>query len=187
MYLFQTLFWECVMAYLTQYSSSIPVIKFHIDQTLMTIGQHIDMDICVPEEGIAENHAAVEAIKQLESYRYIIKSQEDESLFELNGETVSHAELQDGDWLLIGGVEFQFTDDGSCDIKENLNTNPDMPVTTKIKSDPANLATLTLEKPAEKHELSALELVKELKEEVESITSENPVEDGHFSRRLRFF
>ena len=51
------------MAYLTQYSSSVPLIKYNIDQSLMSIGQDIDMDICVPEDGIEENHAMIEAIK----------------------------------------------------------------------------------------------------------------------------
>lgn len=106
------------MAYLTQYSSSVPVIKYHIDQSVMTIGQNIEMDICVPEDGIAENHAAVEAIKHGKSYRFIIKSTENEPHLKLNGETVSHAELQNDDWLVIGDVEFQFTDDGLNSIVE---------------------------------------------------------------------
>ena len=111
------------MAHLTQYSSSVPVIKFHIDQSVMTIGQDLDMDICVPEDGVADNHATLEAIKQDESYHFVVKANEDESLLDLNGETVSHAELKDGDWIIIGGVEFQFTDDGKNDIKEvNVST-----------------------------------------------------------------
>jgi len=106
------------VAYLTQYSSSVPVIKFNIDQFLMTIGQNFDMDICVAEDGIAESHATVEAIKDAQSYRFIIKSHADETLLELNGAAVSHAELKDSDWIVIGGVEFQFTDDGVNEIKE---------------------------------------------------------------------
>ncbi len=106
------------MAYLTQYSSSVPVIKFNIDQSLMTIGQNFDMDICVPEDGISESHATVEAIKEEQSYRFIIKSNADEPLLELNGAAVSNAELKDNDWITIGGVEFQFTDDGVNEIKE---------------------------------------------------------------------
>ncbi len=143
-----------LVAYLTQFSNSVPVIKYHIDQVLMTIGQDIDMDICVPEEGIAENHALVEAIKQTDSYRFIIKSREDETLLELNGETVSHAELQDGDWLIIGGVEFQFTDDG---------------VNTIVEADLEDTTIINLEK-AETNENTgseALQLVKELKQELE--------------------
>ena len=67
------------MAYLTQYSSSVPVIKFNIDQFVMTIGQSLDMDICVPEDGVAESHATVEAIKEAQSYRFTIKSNADET------------------------------------------------------------------------------------------------------------
>jgi pSer/pThr/pTyr-binding forkhead associated (FHA) protein len=107
------------VAYLTQYSNSVPVIKFNIDQSLMTIGQDIDMDICVPEDGVADKHAAVEAIKQAESYCFSIKSK---SLIKLNDVAVSDAELHDGDWLIIGGVEFQFTDDGVNEIKEKTVT-----------------------------------------------------------------
>lgn len=106
------------MAYLTQYSSSVPVIKFNIDQSFMTIGQNFDMDICIPEDGIAESHATVEAIKESQSYHFIIKSNADETLLELNGTAVSHAELKNNDWIIIGGVEFQFTDDGVNEIKE---------------------------------------------------------------------
>ncbi len=107
------------MAHLTQYSNNVPIIQFNIDQLLMTIGQDFEMDICIPEDGIAANHATIEALKKTESYSFIIKSREDELLIELNGETVSQAELQDGDWLIIGGVEFQFTDDGVTEIKEH--------------------------------------------------------------------
>lgn len=106
------------MAHLTQYSNNVPIIQFNIDQLLMTIGQDFEMDICIPEDGIAANHATIEALKKTESYSFIIKSREDELLIELNGETVSQAELHDGDWLMIGGVEFQFTDDGVNEIKE---------------------------------------------------------------------
>lgn len=107
------------MAYLTQYSNSVPVIKFHIDQTIMTIGQDFEMDICIPEDGVAENHATIEAIKQTESYRFVVKSHENETSLDINGETTMKADLQDGDWLIIGGVEFQFTDDGVNEIKES--------------------------------------------------------------------
>lgn len=180
------------MAYLTQYSSSVPVIKFHIDQTLMTIGQHIDMDICVPEDGIADSHAAVEAIKELESYRYIIKSNEDEPLLELNGKNVAHAELQDGDWLIIGGVEFQFTDDGVNEIKETLSSTPELKASKPTHEDivtpkPTTSEPVKVEASSSPKQASALELIKELKEEVESITTKDLVEDNQFSRRLRLF
>ena len=179
------------MAYLTQYSSSVPVIKFHIDQALMTIGQHFDMDICIPEDGIADSHAAVEAIKQLESYRYIIKSNENEAPLELNGATVAHAELQDGDWLIIGGVEFQFTDDGIDQIKDAVNSTATQ--VTKSKPAASVKAELSIEKTPTDSTVSkaaspsALDVIKELKEEVESITTEELVDDSQFSRRLRFF
>ena len=158
------------MAYLTQYSGSVPVIKFNIDQPLMTLGQHFDMDICVPEDGIADNHASVEAIKQSESYRFVIKSREDEKLVELNGESVAYAELHDGDWIVIGGVEFQFTDNGINEIHETH---------TEI----ASSKVITQEKP----ESEALKLIKQIKEEVDSVTSEELLEDSRFSRRLNFF
>lgn len=166
------------MAYLTQYSSSVPVIKFNIDQTLMCIGQNIDMDICVPEDGLAENHAAVEAIKHSESYRFLIKSHEDDQLVELNGELVSQAELQDGDWVVIGGVEFQFTDDGVNEIKE-----------TVVSLVTENTTAISAEKVVvqDKQESEAMKMIKQIKEEVESITTEELDEDSHFSRRLNFF
>ena len=169
-------FKDCVVAYLTQYSNSVPVIKFYIDQSLMTIGQDIDMDICVSEDGIADNHASVEAVKQGESYRFTVKSREDESLLDINGNAVSHAELQDGDWLTIGGVEFQFTNDGVNEIKQlEIST----PVTEIDIAKPQQINK-------EAKESDALTLIKEIKKEVESITT-GEVEDSHFSRRLNFF
>lgn len=146
------------VAYLTQYSNSVPVIKYHIDQMIMTIGQDIEMDICVPEDGVANNHAAVEVIKQAESYRFIIKSREDESLLQLNGEMVSHAELQDGDWLMIGEVEFQFTDDGVNLIGEETLASADIINLEKTKSQQST---------KESQESEALQLIKELKEELQ--------------------
>ena len=119
------------MAHLTQYSNSVPVIKFNLDQSFMTIGQDFEMDICIPEDGVAANHATVEAFKKTESYSFMIKSREDELLIELNGKAVSQAELQDGDWLIIGGVEFQFTDDGVNEIKEQTVSN--LATVTEIK------------------------------------------------------
>ncbi len=149
------------MAYLTQYSSSVPVIKYHIDQVLMTIGQDIEMDICVVEDGVANNHAAVEAIKQAESYRFLIKCCEDMPLLQLNGETVSHAELQDGDWIIIGEVEFQFTDDGVNLIGEETAANVDIVSLKKSKSS---------QNVKDKPESEALQLIKELKGELEKET-----------------
>lgn len=152
------------MAYLTQYSNSVPVIKYYIDQTLMTIGQDIDMDICVAEEGIAENHAAVEAIKSAESYRFTVKSKAKKPLLEINGKTVSHAELQDGDWIIIGSVEFQFTDDGvnsisGVDSADNFSNN----------------------------DSEALKLIKELKEELQDgkkpLTTKEFITNSRMSRR----
>lgn len=137
------------MAYLTQFSSNIPVIKFHIDQQLMTIGQDIDMDICVPEEGIADKHAIVEAIEEAGSYRFMVKSQEEASVFDLNGVTTVSAKLENGDWLVIGGVEFQFTDDGIDAIKKDMK-----PVLTKTTS-------------AKQTQSPALKLIKDLKQELQ--------------------
>ncbi len=171
------------MAFLTQYSNSVPVIKYHIEQTLMTIGQDINMDICVPEDGIAENHAAVEAIKYAESYRFIIKSSESEASLELNGEVVSHAELQDGDWLMIGGVEFQFTDDGVNLIVEEKTTISAPVVEAKLK-------TTSLQK-TEKNESEALKLIKGLKEEllddVKPLTTKEFISNSRNSRRRLAF
>ena len=126
------------MAHLTQYSNSVPLIQFNIDQLFMTIGQDFEMDICIPEDGVAANHASIEALKKSESYSYIIKSREDELLIGLNGKTVSQAELQDGDWLIIGGVEFQFTDDGVNEIKEQAVAS--FATVTEIKPKPSQVA-----------------------------------------------
>ena len=169
------------VAYLTQFSSSVPVIKYHIDQTYMSIGQDIDMDICVPEDGVANNHAAVEAIKSAETYRFTVKSREDESLIQLNGDTVTHAELQDGDWLNIGGVEFQFTDDGVNAIKQQvLEKSTPTPAQTPVSQpEPEQLFGNELN-----HDSDALKLIKELKEEVESISTKDFIESSRFSRRL---
>ncbi|MDH5369979.1 MAG: FHA domain-containing protein [Gammaproteobacteria bacterium] len=149
------------MAYLTQFSSSVPVIKFHIDQSVMTIGQDFDMDICVPEDGIADNHATIEVVKQAVDYRFIIKSNEDEALLELNGESVAHANLKDGDWLIIGGVEFQFTDDGINEFKDNIV--------------PISMGTQNSVTP-----------IKE-REDLKPMSTKEYIEESRFSRRLNRF
>jgi len=173
------------MAYLTQYSNSVPVIKYHIDQTLMTIGQDIDMDICVPEEGIAEKHAAVVAIKSAESYRFNIKSNTNESELELNGASVSHAELQDGDWLIIGGVEFQFTDDGVSLINEDTTM-----VITSVAEEKPNLKTEAPHK-VENNDSEALSLIRELKEDLQDaakpLTTKEFIANSRQSRRRLAF
>jgi len=120
------------VAHLTQYSNNVPIIQFNIDQSFMTIGQDFEMDMCIPEDGVAAKHATIKALKAIESYSFFIKSCEDELLIELNGEAVSLAELQDGDWLVIGGVEFQFTDDGVNEIKEQ--TVASFATVTEIKT-----------------------------------------------------
>ncbi len=159
------------MAYLTQYSNSVPVVKFYIEQSLMTIGQKIEMDICVPEEGVADNHATVEAIKQpeSESYRFVIQSQEEDALLDLNGENISYADLHDGDWLNIGGVEFQFTDDGIDAIKEIVES---------------------ISEPLEQKQ-DALALVKELKDELQKelnpMTTKEFIANSRQSRRRLAF
>lgn len=166
------------MAYLTQYSSNIPVIKFHIDQEVMTIGQDFEMDICVPEEGIADNHATVEAVEQSGMYRFIVKSHKDVSLLDLNGETTSTAELKNGDWLVIGGVEFQFTDDGVNAIKKS---NAQIPVGKKVTPKP-----VVVEK--KNNDSAALKLIKELKEELQQpMTTKEFIANSRKSRRRLAF
>lgn len=153
------------MAYLTQFtSSSVPVIKFLIDQNSMTIGQNIEMDICVAEEGIAEKHAVLEAIEQAEKHQFLITSHENEELIELNGLAVSHAELKDGDWLIIGDVEFQFTDDG---INEIVKTPTPKVKVAKIK--PGKTVNTLNEKI------------------VKPLSTKEFIEDSRFSRRLNRF
>jgi hypothetical protein len=152
------------VAHLTQYSNNVPIIQFNIDQLFMTIGQDFEMDICIPEDGVASNHASIEVLKKSESYSFIIKSREDELLIELNGETVSQAELQDGDWLIIGGVEFQFTDDGVNEIEEQAV---------------ANFATVTEIKPklSQVVEVAKVETVNKESKPVEKLKVEVEVED----------
>ena len=142
------------MAYLTQYSNSVPVIKFHIDQSIMTIGQDFEMDICIPEDGVADNHATIEVIQQSETYRFIVKSHEDETSLDINGKTTLKSELHDGDWLIIGGVEFQFTDDGVNTIQEVAST--------PLKAVESANSEETYQ------ESEALKLVKELKQDLEN-------------------
>lgn len=160
------------MAYLTQYSSSVPLIKYHIDQVLMTIGQNIDMDICVPEDGIAENHAMLEAIKSAETYRFIIKSTEKDMSLQLNGEAVLDAEIHNGDWLIIGGIEFQFTDDGDNSSLEETLQAPvqDLQVqgVSELKAKPRLVRNITPE--VENNASEALQLIRELKEDLQDIT-----------------
>ena len=167
------------MAYLTQYSSNIPVIKFLIDQHLMTIGQDFDMDICIPEEGIADNHATVEAVEQSGIYRFIVKSHEDEIPLDLNGETTSSAELKNGDWLIIGGVQFQFTDDGVNAIK---NSNAQISIKEKMAKPPH----VVVEK--KNNDSAALKLIKELKEELQQpMTTKEFIANSRKSRRRLAF
>ena len=163
------------MAYLTQYSSSVPVIKFNIDQSLMTIGQNFDMDICVPEDGIAESHATVEAIKEAQSYRFIIKSNADEPLLELNGAAVSHAELKDSDWIVIGGVEFQFTDDGVNEIKE---------MTKPVATAPTLAVVEPIELPVEKKNV---EPEPAISNEPKPMSTKEYVAKSRYSRRRLAF
>ena len=179
------------MAYLTQYSSSVPVIKYHIEQTLMSIGQSFDMDICVPEDGIADNHAELEAIKNSESYQFVVKSNENEPLLELNGETTAQAELQDGDWLVIGGVEFQFTDDGVNAIVEEdvitITAPVEVTVVDPIDESIVELAAVLEAKEAAGKSSEALDLLKELKDELQDIgkplTTKEFIANSRNSRR----
>lgn len=170
------------MAYLTQYSNNVPVIKYLIDQSLMTIGQDVDMDICVPEEGIAENHAAVEVTKSAEIYHFLVKSKEEKSLLEINGKPVSHAELQDGDWLIIGSTEFQFTDDGVNIISGNTNVVLDSTSKPMLN----NLVDSTTSNESE-----ALKLIKELKEDLQDVkkplTTKEFIANSRMSRRRLAF
>lgn len=170
------------MAYLTQYSDSIPVVKFPIDQEVMTIGQHIEMDICIPEEGMAESHAALQAVSCSESYTFTIKS-EAEQVLVINGEETTQADLKDGDWITVGGIEFQFTDDGQYDFQVVEAQVVEIPVAEPVEV--SQVVEPVSQKQAE--EPAALKIIQEIKEEVESMTPESMVADSHqFSRRLRF-
>ena len=177
------------MAYLTQYSGSVPVIKFNIDQSFMTIGQNIDMDICVPEDGISDNHAVLEAIHDNEKWQFVVKSRPDEPQLIFNGEAVSVAELHDGDWIMIGEVEFQFTDDGIYEI--TLVESPD------LDTHPAVAPILELVSTEQKKLDVSKDLVEEFtanpsvlddgQHEDKLIKTNTLQDDNRFSRRLNFF
>lgn len=175
------------MAYLTQYSNSVPIIKHPIDQAVMTIGQNIDMDICVPEDGIAESHAAVETIKSADTYRFLIKIAGTESLLKLNGVSVSRTEIQDGDWLACGDVEFQFTDDG-------VNLIKDIPSSTVAHAPSVEEKSKLTQKKAASTEAcdsDALKLIKELKEDLQDVskplTTKEFIANSRQSRRRLAF
>jgi pSer/pThr/pTyr-binding forkhead associated (FHA) protein len=163
------------VAYLTQFSSSVPLIKFNIDQVLMTIGQDLAMDICVPEDGVAASHAIIEAINKSGSYSFFVKSSKDDLIVEQNGNTVSQADLKDGDWLNIGGIEFQFTDDGVNEIKEQVVSN--MVTVTELKSDSVQ---------AEK-KIPKSKPVTELEVEEKTMSTKEFVANSRYSRRRMSF
>ena len=50
-----------------------------------------DMDICVPEEGITGKHATVVVVIQADTYRFIIKSCDEETPLDFNGSSISQA------------------------------------------------------------------------------------------------
>jgi len=141
----------------------------------MTIGQDFEMDICIPEEGIAKNHATVEATEHSGMYRFIVTSREDETQIDVNGETKSTAELKNGDWLVIGGVEFQFTDDGIDAVK------------------PSGTQTFITEETAQKPvevekkntDSAALKLIKGLKEELEPMSTKEFIANSRSRCRRR--
>jgi len=151
------------VAFLTQFSNSVPVIKFNIDQSVMTIGQDFEMDICVPEDGIADNHATVEITKQGEKYSFIVKSRNKTNALQINGHSTLEAELKNGDWLIIGSIEFQFTDDGIYKIKDNI-----VPIKSALKP-----------KTDTNEELA--------KEEIKPMSTKAFIEESRFSRRLNRF
>ncbi|MFK5914893.1 MAG: FHA domain-containing protein [Woeseiaceae bacterium] len=165
------------MAYITQFSNSAPVIKIHIDQLVMTIGQDYEMDICIPEDSILDNHACIESIEESGKYSFTIKSEVTQEKLALNGVQIKQAVLSDGDWLTIGDVEFQFTDDGvnaikpmSLDTKSMAVIDNVIPLET-VKPAVKLQAETTIEKITELTPATdALTLIKELKKEVESFT-----------------
>ncbi len=153
------------MAYITQYSNSVPVIRFNIEQVSMCIGRDIEMDICVPEDGVAARHACIQAEKQPGGYRFVLQALQDESV-RVNHTTVTTAELHDGDWLNIGGVEFRFTDDGINHIVDGI----DAPVATEAVTEH------TAVKTTDKDEAEAA-----------IVSSREFIEKARFSRRLNIF
>jgi len=164
------------VAFLTQYSGSVPVIKFNIDQSVMTIGQDLEMDICVPEDGILDHHAVIEAIKNDDSYRFIIKSHKNEQQINVNGEMVSFAELQDGDWLVIGDVEFQFIDDGIYDIK-----SVEIPTLEEVETSKLQVVKKETAEPVIQEHIDDIQV------EAEPMAANSLHEDNRFSRRLNLF
>lgn len=159
------------MAYITQYSNSVPVVKFPLDQYVLSIGQAIEADICVPEEGIADKHAQLEITQQTECFQFQIITL-DNAQISVNGNNVSQATLKDGDWIVIGDIEFQFTDDGVNEIKLIAMDNSDSP------NAPANVIELSQDEPESGND--------KLQDDKVSADKEK-VSNKSFSRRLRSF
>lgn len=158
------------MAYLTQYSSSVPVIKFPIEQAQMSIGQDIDMDICVPEDSLADNHACLKVVQELDTTRFIIMPSDNQNSIELNGQIVEQANLQNGDWLVLGEVEFQFTDDGINEIDKSTASKLDILLKNRAESEISQPALSALNEKAPPQDVK--------------LASATVEDDATFSRRL---
>ncbi len=136
------------------------------------------MDICVPEEGLARCHAGIRAIKGPTGYRYMVESFDDQLQITLNEHPVSMAELADGDWLNIGGVEFQFNDDGVDHIREEA------PVVKKAPGKEENVVSLA--EPEQAVDVFEQQEETELEPAVARLSTRVFIEKNR-SRRLRIF
>lgn len=133
------------MAYIVQYANGVPAVKHEISQLSMSIGEGMENDVCLPEDGVSALHAVLVAVQDeaSEAYRYFIKPADTDLSISVNDSNVSDLiQLHENDLLQIGEVTLRFTNENDCLIKSKaapvIRDFPSKePATERVNEDPA--------------------------------------------------
>lgn len=105
--------------------------EFVIDKPLITVGRHPSNDICLPLPSISRFHSRIES----HSGRFFLVDLKSSNGTYINGRRITECALNDGDIIILGNVELQFT----FESLEESAQEAEATATTQVEIIPAKM------------------------------------------------
>ena len=169
------------MAFLIQYANGVPGFKHELDKTVLTLGEEIDCDLSIPEEGVAAHHAIIELKKTTSGWEYYIRPAGDDEIL-VNDESIGgKVKLEHEDRIQLGEVMFRLDAKSVCQVSEVSMPEPALKMVASQDE---------VVKPASKPtETEHAQPVATANKGKPAFASRTPVNDqsARFSRRLNLY
>lgn len=111
------------MAELVEYKNNEPSIGIAIDKVRMVIGRGKQSDICIENELVSKEHAALEIVErpgEAGAYDYVLHDLGSTNGTYVNEEPITFCRLRDQDMIRIGNSFFKFIQQDTENMNETV-------------------------------------------------------------------